>query len=101
MLPGYNVRPLELEAAIGIEQLKKLPDLIDMRQKRKLWRKLMNNHEHLRIQKKRLEKVVGFNFSIVIRENSPWIRVTLIDKLEGAGFECRPIVAEILQKTPW
>ena len=93
VLPGYNVRPLELEAAIGIEQLKKLPDLIDMRRKNaKLWRKLMNNHEHLRIQKE-TGKSSGFGFSVVIRENSPLNRVTLIDKLEAAGFECRPIVA--------
>lgn len=33
ILPGYNLRPLELSAAIGIEQLKKLPILIKSRRK--------------------------------------------------------------------
>ena len=33
VLPGYNVRPLELEAAIGIEQLKKLPGFITERRR--------------------------------------------------------------------
>ncbi len=31
ILPGYNVRPTELQAAIGIEQLKKLPGFIAQR----------------------------------------------------------------------
>lgn len=31
ILPGYNVRPTEMQAAIGIEQLKKLPGFIEQR----------------------------------------------------------------------
>ena len=31
ILPGYNVRPTEMQAAIGIEQLKKLPGFIEAR----------------------------------------------------------------------
>jgi CDP-6-deoxy-D-xylo-4-hexulose-3-dehydrase len=31
ILPGYNVRPTELQCAIGLEQLKKLPRFIDQR----------------------------------------------------------------------
>lgn len=31
ILPGYNVRPTEMQAAIGIEQLKKLPAFIEQR----------------------------------------------------------------------
>lgn len=31
ILPGYNVRPTELQCAIGLEQLKKLPDFIEQR----------------------------------------------------------------------
>ena len=33
IIPGYNVRPLELSGAIGIEQLKKLDNLIKTRGK--------------------------------------------------------------------
>jgi CDP-6-deoxy-D-xylo-4-hexulose-3-dehydrase len=33
MLPGYNARPLEMSGALGIEQLKKLPQFIQTRQK--------------------------------------------------------------------
>ena len=33
ILPGYNVRPLELSGAIGIEQLKKLPAMTEARRR--------------------------------------------------------------------
>lgn len=33
VLPGYNVRPTEIQAAIGLEQLKKLDKLIEARRK--------------------------------------------------------------------
>ena len=31
-LPGYNLRPIEFEAAVGREQLKKLPDFLEARE---------------------------------------------------------------------
>ena len=31
--PGYNVRPTEIQAAIGLEQLKKLPEFVNERRK--------------------------------------------------------------------
>jgi CDP-6-deoxy-D-xylo-4-hexulose-3-dehydrase len=31
ILPGYNVRPTEMQAAIGVEQLKKLPGFVAQR----------------------------------------------------------------------
>ena len=33
IVPGYNLRPMEISGAIGIEQLKKLPNLIDQRKR--------------------------------------------------------------------
>lgn len=33
VLPGYNVRPVEMSGAIGIEQLKKLPMFLKHRRK--------------------------------------------------------------------
>ena len=40
ILPGYNVRPNEIYAAIGIQQLKKLDKMII--QRRKIWPYLKN-----------------------------------------------------------
>lgn len=93
VLPGYNVRPLELEGAIGVEQLKKLPEFIEQRRDNgKKIQEVMNNHPDLMIQKE-IGDSSWFGFSLVIRKGSVLTRKDIIDKLHLARFECRPIVA--------
>lgn len=93
VLPGYNVRPLELEAAIGIEQLKRLPDiLIERRKNGKLFQHTMNNHPEIIIQKE-IGQSSWFGFSLIIRPKRKLTRQKLLKKLKKMGFECRPIVA--------
>ena len=93
VLPGYNLRPLEMSGAIGREQLKKLPKLIAERRKNgKLLQELFSDHPDLMIQKE-IGESSWFGFSLVIRPGSELTRISLIGKLTDAGFECRPIVA--------
>ena len=93
VLPGYNVRPLEMEGAIGIEQVKKLPDFIRARQVNgKLFQAAMTNHPDLIIQQE-IGASSWFGFSLVIRPGSRLTRPALVKKLNDLGFECRPIVA--------
>ena len=92
VLPGYNVRPLELEGALGIEQVKKLPMIITERRKNaKLFIEILNDHPDLIIQKE-IGKSSWFGFSIIIRPGSSLIRKELVEKLNYLGFEIRPIV---------
>lgn len=92
VLPGYNVRPLEMEGAIGIEQVKRLPNLIEERRKNgKLLQAALSYHPDIIIQKE-IGESSWFGFSLVIRPNSQLKRKELIDKLNALGFECRPIV---------
>ena len=92
VLPGYNVRPLELEGAIGIEQLKKLPSFIEERRKNgKEFQQSMKNHPDLRIQKE-IGSSSWFGFSLVLREESKLSRNELLKRLTSLGFESRPIV---------
>ena len=92
VLPGYNVRPLEMEGAIGIEQVKRLPSLIEERRKNgKLLQAALSNHPDIIIQKE-IGESSWFGFSLVIRPNSQLKRGQLILKLNELGFECRPIV---------
>lgn len=93
VLPGYNLRPLEMSGAIGREQLKKLPNLIEGRRKNGiLLQDLLSDNPNLMIQKE-IGKSSWFGFSLVIRPGSELTRSGLIEKLKNAGFECRPIVA--------
>ena len=93
VLPGYNVRPLEIEGALGIEQVKRLPSLIAARRENgKLLQAAMANHPDIIIQQE-IGESSWFGFSLVIRPNSKLTRKDLVVKLNALGFECRPIVA--------
>jgi CDP-4-dehydro-6-deoxyglucose reductase, E1 len=93
VLPGYNVRPLELEGALGIEQLKRLPSLITERRKNGLLlQKTLGDHPDILIQQE-IGESSWFGFSLVIRPGSKVTRKQLLEKLTSLGFECRPIVA--------
>ncbi len=92
MLPGYNARPLEMSGALGIEQLKKLPGFINIRQKNALlFQQLFTDHPYISIQEE-VGKSSWFGFSLVLKENAPYSRAEIVKLLSKNGVECRPIV---------
>ncbi len=92
VLPGYNVRPLEMSGAIGIEQLKKLPSLVSERRKNgKMLQTILGEHPDFMIQSE-IGESSWFGFSLVVRSKSNFTRKSLVVKLNELGFECRPIV---------
>jgi CDP-6-deoxy-D-xylo-4-hexulose-3-dehydrase len=93
VLPGYNVRPLEMEGAVGQEQLKRLPGLVEARRANAARvQEILGSHPHFLIQKE-VGESSWFGFSLVIRPGSPLARRMVLDRLESEGFECRPVVA--------
>ena len=92
VLPGYNVRPLEMSGAIGTEQLKKLPDLISGRRKNGiLFQNEFSDNSIFLIQKE-IGSSSWFGFSLILKEVANINRADFIRKLTQLGFECRPIV---------
>lgn len=92
VLPGYNVRPLEMSGALGIEQLKKLPHFIKTRRNNAaLFHELFSNHPFIDIQEETGESS-WFGFSLILKENAPYTRSELVKLLTENGIECRPIV---------
>jgi CDP-6-deoxy-D-xylo-4-hexulose-3-dehydrase len=92
ILPGYNVRPIEMSGVIGVEQLKKLPDFLEKRRANaKLFLELFENHNDFYIQKN-TDNSSWFGFSFIIKPNSKLDRKTIVKKLEENGIDCRPIV---------
>lgn len=100
VLPGYNVRPLEMEGALGIEQLAKVPDLIAGRRA---------NAAHFQerfadIPEIRTQKETGqsswFGFSMVLEESLAGRRREVVNALTAAGIESRPIVAGNFTRNP-
>ncbi|TLP62738.1 DegT/DnrJ/EryC1/StrS family aminotransferase [Parasedimentitalea maritima] len=93
VLPGYNLRPLEMSGALGIEQLKKLPDLVKGRRANgAMLQAKLGNHPKFIIQRE-IGNSSWFGFSLVLRPDLGLKRADFVKKLTEAGFECRPIVA--------
>jgi CDP-6-deoxy-D-xylo-4-hexulose-3-dehydrase len=93
VLPGYNVRPLEMEGALGVEQVKRLPHMIEQRRANGLLlQQTLANHPDVLIQQE-IGQSSWFGFSLVIRPKSTTTRKQLVVRLNELGFECRPIVA--------
>jgi CDP-6-deoxy-D-xylo-4-hexulose-3-dehydrase len=89
VLPGYNLRPLELSAAIGIEQLKKLPTLIKARRKNaEYFKKIFSKIKSVIIQKE-IGLSSWFCFGIIFKGS----RAELLAKLIKFKIEFRPIVS--------
>ncbi|MDB9996332.1 DegT/DnrJ/EryC1/StrS family aminotransferase [Gammaproteobacteria bacterium] len=92
VLPGYNVRPVEMSGAIGIEQLKKLPSFLKQRRKNaKLFVELFKDHPDFIIQKD-IDNSSWFGFSMIIKPGSNIKRKDVISKLQENNIDCRPIV---------
>ena len=92
ILPGYNVRPVEMMGAIGIEQLKKLPEFIEYRRSNAdYFQKVFGNDSRFILQKE-IGKSSWFGFSLVIKDKSVK-REDIIKKLTDANIDTRPIVA--------
>lgn len=92
VLPGYNLRPLEIEGAIGRVQLLKLPAFIEQRRKNAefLLKEIMK-FSHFRFQSE-TGKSSWFGFSIVLIGPLTGKRKELVRELTNNGIESRPIV---------
>lgn len=93
IVPGYNVRPLEIEAAVGIEQLKKLDHFIEQRrQNAGLFLNESRKYPMLQPQKE-VGKSSWFGFAVVLCDEMQGKRNLLIEQFRQNGIEVRPIVA--------
>jgi CDP-6-deoxy-D-xylo-4-hexulose-3-dehydrase len=93
VLPGYNFRPIEMEGAIGLEQLKKLPDFLYYRRKNAdYFKHLFQDDERFYIQKG-LGNSSWFGFSFVIKSGCGINRQEITTHLIKNNIEVRPIVA--------
>ena len=100
---GYNLRPTDLNGAFGLHQLPKLDGYNDVRRRNAaVWEKVLAKYSSL-IDVTAPEKDcrhTWFAYPIIVRESAPFRRQELVDHLETAGIETRPVVAGNLAKQP-
>ncbi len=100
VLPGYNVRPLEMSGAIGRKQLLKVPSLIAGRQANgSIFEEMFATRDDVRIQKTQGESS-WFGFSMVLEGKLQGQRAEVTRLLSRAGIEFRPIVAGNFTRNP-
>ena len=98
ILPGLNFRPLEIEAAIGIVQIAKVDEMLEIRRK---------NAEIFKLEFDNLRGVTtqGSNgdsswFAFALLFESKSVRDFIALKLRNSGIECRPIVTGNFTRQP-
>ncbi|HEY0822617.1 MAG TPA: DegT/DnrJ/EryC1/StrS family aminotransferase [Ramlibacter sp.] len=93
VLPGYNLRPLEMSGAIGTEQLRKLPSMVeDRRRNARKFLDLLRGYPQLRTQKE-IGESSWFGFSMIVQPDAPFKRADVVRVFTRHGIDVRPIVA--------
>ncbi len=100
---GYNLKPIELQCAMGMQQLKKLPEIHTLR--RRNYQLLFNIYEkyeeffHLpRAQAK--SDPSWFAFPLTVRKDAPFTRADIVDYLEENLIQTRPYFAGNIMLQP-
>lgn len=93
IVPGFNLRPLEIEGAAGSEQLKKMDTIIAQRRENaKYFAEKMSQFKDVRIQKE-IGESSWFGFAIILDGALKGKRDKIVKVLAEKEIEVRPIVA--------
>ncbi|MDL0429762.1 lipopolysaccharide biosynthesis protein RfbH [Marinobacter sp. TBZ242] len=100
---GYNMKVTDMQAAVGVAQLKKLPGFITARKKN--WQRLHDGlqpyTEHLILpEAEPLSDPSWFGFLITVRPDAPFSRNDLSEFLEGRKIGTRNLFAGNLLRQP-
>ncbi len=91
ILPGFNARPLEMSGAIGVEQLKKLDEMLRVRKKNaEQFQALFGDDERFILQCENGESS-WFAFTLQIHPESGLTRGGIFEKLRAADIGFRMI----------
>jgi len=103
---GFNLRPMEIQAALGVKQLAKLPTMNANRvRNRQLVVDSIQAHPKWKGQLEFPEApagadVVWFGFSVLLKESVSISLREYLEKLSAAGIENRPIVSGNFARQP-
>lgn len=100
---GYNLRPTEVNAAMGQLQLPKLNWLIDQRREAVAFflKHLSQYQDFFRFQHETPKgKHVWFGFPIILKENTPFTLKEITSFIQKQNIETRPIIAGNMARHP-
>lgn len=100
---GYNLRPTEVQAVMGMQQLPKLDGFVKTRRAaRDLYLKDLSKYsDYFRFQEEQKKGYSSwFGFGIVLKENTPFTVKDITSFLNKKNIETRPIIAGNMAKHP-
>ena len=100
---GYNLKPLDVQAAIGREQLRKLDGFVAARRAHhaRLMTALAPYEEYLILPRATLESEPSwFGFLVTVRDRAPFSRLDLVRHLEAHQIQTRQLFAGNLLRQP-
>jgi len=100
---GYNLKLTDMQAAIGVAQLRKLPGFIEARKRN--WQRLrdaLGDLEDFLVLPRAIENAdpSWFGFAVTVREGAPFDRKSLVEFLESRRIATRPLFAGNLTRQP-
>ena len=93
---GYNLKPIEMQASIGLVQLKKLDRANDLRRRNhKLLQAVFRKYEeYFHVPEATAKSDPSwFGFGLVIKDGAPFKRTEIVDFLETKKIQTRPYFA--------
>ncbi len=100
---GYNLRPTEVQAVIGMKQLPKLQEIVNIRRWRHAGHReyLSKYSNHLKFQEEQENGVASwFGFGITLTQECPFTLKEITSFLQSQGIETRPIIAGNMARHP-
>jgi CDP-6-deoxy-D-xylo-4-hexulose-3-dehydrase len=100
---GYNLKPIELQSAMGLEQIKKLPEITALRKRNySLLFSIYEKYEKYFYLPRAREKAdpSWFAFPLTIRKDAPFTRTEIVDFLEENLIQTRPYFAGNIMLQP-
>jgi CDP-4-dehydro-6-deoxyglucose reductase, E1 len=91
VLPGYNVRPLEMSGAVGLEQLKKLDAMLQVRRQNAAHFVALFGGDPRFIIQRENGCSSWFSFTIILKPERRADRARVMELLRKAGIEFRMI----------
>jgi CDP-6-deoxy-D-xylo-4-hexulose-3-dehydrase len=94
--PGFNLRATDLQAFIGLEQLKKLDTIVENRNKNYLKYKKEIKNSEWNIKEPNNSFVSNFSYPIVTKNINK-----LVEALTNNNIECRPLICGSINEHPF
>ena len=100
---GYNLKVTDMQAAVGVEQLKKLPEFIEARRKNFniIYESLKPYEDYLILPKWDIKSEPSwFGFPILVKDSAPFTRDDMVEHLENNKIATRMLFGGNLIRQP-